>query len=391
MPRATRMDFYDVDSLLAEEERQIRDHVGDWVDERYLPLVEDAYEKAYFPKEVIPELADMGLLGATLPEKYGCAGIGPTAYGLTMQELERGDSGLRSAASVQSALVMYPIYAYGSDAQKDRWLPALAKGEKVGCFGLTEPDHGSDPGSMKTRAHAKGDGYVLNGTKLWITNGSIADVAVVWAKEDDGEIYGYLVERGTPGFSTLDIHGKFSMRASITSELSFQDCRIPADSKLPGVKGLRGPLGCLTQARYGISWGAVGAAMACYDWALQYAQQRVQFGKPIASFQLVQEKLVWMITEITKAQLLALQLGHLKDQGKARPQQISLAKRNNVAMALETARLARDILGAAGIVDEHPIVRHVLNLETVKTYEGTHDIHTLIVGRDITGLDAFGI
>jgi glutaryl-CoA dehydrogenase len=286
---------------------------------------------------------------------------------------------------------MYPIWSYGSEAQKERWLPAMARGEKIGCFGLTEPDHGSDPGGMKTRAHRQGDRYVLQGTKLWITNGSIADVALVWAKEDDGEIGGYLVERGTPGYSTLDIHGKFSMRASITSELAFQDCAIPLENKLPGVKGLKGPLSCLNQARYGIAWGAVGAAMACYDWTLQYAQQRIQFDKPIGAFQLVQQKLVWMITEITKAQLLALQLGRLKDQGRLRPQQVSLAKMNNVWMALETARLARDVLGAAGIIDEHPVIRHMLNLETVKTYEGTHDIHTLIVGRDITGLDAFGV
>jgi glutaryl-CoA dehydrogenase len=286
---------------------------------------------------------------------------------------------------------MYPIWSYGSEAQKDRWLPAMARGEKIGCFGLTEPDHGSDPGGMKTRARRQGDRYVLQGTKLWITNGSIADVALVWAKEDDGEIYGYLVEKGTPGYGTLDIHGKFSMRASITSELSFQDCAIPLDHKLPGVKGLRGPLSCLNQARYGIAWGALGAAMGCYDWTLQYAQQRIQFDKPIGAFQLVQQKLVWMITEITKAQLLALQLGRLKDQGQLRPQQVSLAKMNNVWMALETARLARDILGAAGIIDEHPVIRHMMNLETVKTYEGTHDIHTLIVGRDITGLDAFGV
>jgi glutaryl-CoA dehydrogenase len=332
----------------------------------------------------------MGVFGATL-KGYGCAGLDNVAYGLIMQELERGDSGLRSFASVQSGLVMYPIYAYGSEAQKEKWLPRLQSGEALGCFGLTEPDHGSDPGSMATRAVKKGNEYVLNGTKLWITNGSVAEVAVVWAKGDDGEIGGYLVERGTPGFSTLDIHGKFSMRASITSELAFADCKIPLENKLPNVKGLRGPLGCLSQARYGIAWGAIGAAMGCYDWALKYSQQRIQFGKPIGSFQLVQQKLVWMITEITKAQLLCLRLGQLKDEGKARPQQISMAKRNNVQMALDTARMARDILGAAGIVDEHPIIRHMMNLETVNTYEGTHDIHTLIVGRDITGLDAFGM
>jgi glutaryl-CoA dehydrogenase len=350
----------------------------------------EAYLEEKTDRAIFNEMGALGLLGITIPEKYGCAGASYVCYGLVAREIERVDSGYRSMNSVQSSLVMYPIYAYGSEAQKERWLPRLQSGEALGCFGLTEPDHGSDPGSMRTRALRKGDGYVLNGTKLWITNGSVADVAVVWAKGDDGEIGGYLVEKGTPGFSTLDIHGKFSMRASITSELSFQDCRIPLENKLPGVKGLKGPLGCLTQARYGIAWGAIGAAMACYDWALQYAQTRVQFGKPIGSFQLVQQKLVWMITEITKAQLLCLQLGKLKDAGRARPQQISMAKMNNVQMALDTARLARDILGAAGIVDEHPVIRHMMNLETVNTYEGTHDIHILIIGRDITGLDAFG-
>src|SRR5213594_1478372 len=390
MEKFRGVDYYGIDGLLSEDERMIRDTVRDWVESEFLPLVTDAHRQGTFPTHLIPKLGEMGVFGATL-KGYGCAGLNNVAYGLIMQELERGDSGLRSVASVQSGLVMYPIDAYGSEAQKEKWLPRLATGARVGCFGLTEPDHGSDPGAMKTRARRQDSAYVLNGTKLWITNGSVADVAVVWAKEDDDEIGGYLVERGTPGFSTLDIHGKFSMRATITSELSFQDCRIPLENKLPNVKGLRGPLSCLSQARYGIAWGAVGAAMACYDWALQYAQQRIQFGKPIASFQLVQQKLVWMITEITKAQLLVLQLGRLKDQGKVRAQHISMAKMNNVQMALDTARLARDILGAAGIVDEHPIIRHMLNLETVNTYEGTHDIHTLIVGRDITGLDAFGI
>jgi glutaryl-CoA dehydrogenase len=390
MEKFRGVDYYGVENLLADDERMIRDTVRDWVESEFLPLVTEAHREGTFPTHLIPKLGEMGVFGATI-KGYGCAGLNNVAYGLIMQELERGDSGLRSAASVQSGLVMYPIYAYGSEAQKDKWLPELATGAKVGCFGLTEPDHGSDPGSMKTRAVKKGSEYVLNGTKLWITNGSIADVAVVWAKADDGEIHGFLVEKGTPGFSTIDIHGKFSMRASITSELAFQDCRIPADNILTKVKGLRGPLGCLSQARYGIAWGAVGAAMACYDWSLQYAQQRIQFGKPIASFQLVQEKLVWMLTEITKAQLLVLQLGRLKDAGKVRPQHVSMAKMNNVQIALDTARKARDILGAAGIVDEHPIIRHMLNLETVNTYEGTHDIHTLIIGRDITGLDAFGI
>src|SRR5881296_3007104 len=389
MEKFRGVDYYGIEDLLSEEERMVRDAVRDWVETEFLPVVTEHHRAGTFPVELIPKLGELGVFGATL-KGYGCAGLNHVAYGLIMQELERGDSGLRSVASVQSGLVMFPIFAYGSEAQKEQWLPRLATGARVGCFGLTEPDHGSDPGAMKTRARRQDGAYVLNGTKLWITNGSIADVAVVWAKEDDDEIGGFLVERGTPCFSTLDIHGKFSMRASITSELSFQDCRIPLANKLPNVKGLRGPLGCLSQARYGIAWGAVGGAMACYDWALRYAQQRVQFGKPIASFQLVQQKLVWMITEITKAQLLALQLGRLKDQGKARAQQISMAKMNNAQIALDTARMARDIMGAAGIVDEHPVIRHMLNLETVNTYEGTHDIHTLIIGRDITGLDAFG-
>ena len=383
------VDYYGIDGLLSEEQRMARDLVRDWVEAKFLPVVAQHHRDGTFPIDMRRDIGEMGVFGATL-KGYGCAGLDNVSYGLIMQELERGDSGLRSFASVQSGLVMYPIYSYGSAAQKDRWLPKLQSGEALGCFGLTEPDHGSDPGGMKTRAARRGDGYVLNGTKLWITNGSVADVAVVWAKDDEGEIGGYLVERGTRGFSTLDIHGKFSMRASITSELAFADCHIPLDAKLPNVKGLRGPLSCLSQARYGIAWGAIGAAMACYDWARQYAQTRIQFGKPIGSFQLVQQKLVWMITEITKAQLLCLQLGRLKDEGSVRAQQISMAKMNNVQMALDSARLARDVLGAAGIVDEHPIIRHMLNLETVNTYEGTHDIHVLIVGRDVTGLDAFG-
>jgi len=390
MEKFRGVDYYGIEALLSEDERMVRDTIRDWVEAEYLPIVTEHHRAGTFPVHLLPRLGGLGVFGATL-KGYGCAALNNVAYGLIMQELERGDSGLRSAASVQSSLVMYPIHAYGSDAQRERWLPALAAGTKVGCFGLTEPDHGSDPGGMRARAVRTGDAWILNGTKLWITNGSIADVAVVWAKDAvDHEIYGYLVERGTQGFSTLDIHGKFSMRASITSELSLQDCRIPLENRLPGVTGLKGPLSCLSQARYGIAWGAVGAAMACYDWALQYAQQRVQFGRPIASFQLVQQKLVWMATEITKAQLLCLQLGRLKDQGKARAQQISMAKMNNAQIALDTARMARDILGAAGIVDEHPVVRHLLNLETVNTYEGTHDIHTLIIGRDITGCDAFG-
>jgi glutaryl-CoA dehydrogenase len=388
MEKFRGVDYYAIDGLLDEEERMVRDALRDWVETQFLPVVTEHHRAGTFPMALVRPLGELGVFGATL-KGYGCAGLNSVAYGLIMQELERGDSGLRSFASVQSGLVMYPIHRYGTEAQKERWLPALQTGSAIGCFGLTEPDHGSDPGAMTTRAVRQGDRYVFNGTKLWITNGSVADVALVWAKGDDGEIGGYLVERGTPGFGTLDIPGKFSMRASITSELSFQDCRLPLESKLPGASGIRGPLSCLTQARYGIAWGAVGAAMACYDWALQYAQSRVQFGKPIASFQLVQRKLVWMITEITKAQLLVLQLGRLKDAGAMRPQQVSMAKMNNVWMALETARMARDILGAAGIVDEHPVIRHLMNLETVYTYEGTHDIHTLIIGRDVTGLDAF--
>jgi glutaryl-CoA dehydrogenase len=388
MEKFRGVDYYGVEALLSDEERMVRDAVRDWVEAEFLPLVTEHHRAGTFPLAVVPQLGELGIFGASL-KGYGCAGLSNVAYGLIMQELERGDSGLRSFASVQSGLVMYPIHRYGSDAQKDRWLPALQQGTAIGCFGLTEPDHGSDPGGMATRAVREGDHYVLNGTKLWITNGSIADVAVVWAKDQGGEIGGYLVERGTPGFGTLDIHGKFSMRASITSELSFQDCRIPLANRLPGAKGLKAPLACLSQARYGIAWGAVGAAQACYDWTLQYGRTRVQFGRPIAGFQLVQRKLVWMVTEITKAQLLCLQLGRLKDGPGARPQQVSMAKMNNVWMALETARMARDILGAAGIVDEHPIIRHLLNLETVITYEGTHDVHTLIIGRDLTGLDAF--
>jgi glutaryl-CoA dehydrogenase len=388
MEKFRGVDYFGIDALLSEEERMVRDAVRDWVEAEFLPIVAQHHRDGTFPMGLVSRLGELGVFGATL-KGYGCAGLNNVAYGLIMQELERGDSGLRSFASVQSGLVMYPIARYGSEAQRERWLPALQAGAAIGCFGLTEPDHGSDPGSMRMRVVRRRDGYVLNGTKLWITNGSVADVALVWAKDEAGEIGGYLVERGTPGFATLDIHGKFSMRASVTSELSLQDCRIPLDAKLPDAVGLKAPLSCLSQARYGIAWGAVGAAMACYDWTLQYAQARVQFGKPIAAFQLVQRKLVWMITEITKAQLLCLQLGRLKDAGRVRTQQVSMAKMNNVWMALETARLARDILGAPGIVDEHPVIRHLLNLETVSTYEGTHDIHTLIIGRDVTGLDAF--
>jgi glutaryl-CoA dehydrogenase len=380
------VDYYEVEGLLSEEERMARDVARVFTDEQILPVITLHFREGTFPRGLIRKMGELGFLGANL-QGYGCAGINNMAYGLIMQELERGDSGVRSFASVQGSLVMYPIHAFGSEAQKERWLPKLAAGEAVGCFGLTEPDFGSDPGSMATTAVRKGAEFVLNGTKLWITNGSIADIAVVWAKLD-GIVRGFLVEQGTAGFVARDIHGKHSMRASVTSELSFQDCRIPADNLLARTDGLRSPLSCLNQARYGIAWGAVGAAMACYQAALDYSRQRVQFGKPIASFQLVQQKLVHMLTEITKAQLLCLQLGRLKDAGRLRHTHVSLAKRNNVAAALEIARLARDIHGANGIVDEYPVIRHLLNLESVFTYEGTHDIHTLILGRDITGISA---
>jgi len=394
MARFTGVDFYDIDSLLTEEERQVRDHIRGWVEERYLPLIEKAYEDARFPVEVIPEIAEMGLLGSTLPEKYGCAGINPTAYGLAMQELERGDSGLRSFASVQGALVMYPIFAYGSEEQRQKWLPRLASGQAIGCFGLTEPDHGSDPGSMITRAVRKGSGYVLNGAKMWITNGTMADVAVVWAKlrnEKSGkdEIHGFLVEKGMKGFSAPEQKRKHSLRASVTSELLLQDVEVPEENRLPEGSGLKAPLSCLSQARYGIAFGVVGAAMACYHSATEYSKVRIMFERPIGGFQLIQEKLAVMLTEITKAQLLCVQLGRLKDAGKATPQQISLAKRNNCEIALDIAREARDILGANGITAEYPVMRHMCNLESVKTYEGTHNIHTLVLGEAITGISAF--
>lgn len=381
-------DYYDVDALLTAEERLTRDTVRSFVEQECLPLLEGCFSREEFPRHLIPRMGELGVFGANL-HGYGCAGMNNVAYGLVMQELERGDSGLRSMASVQGGLAMYGIYAYGSEEQKERWLPRMARGEAIGCFGLTEPDHGSDPGGMETRARQVGNEWVLSGVKRWITNGSIADVAIVWAKTTpNDEIRGFLVERGIPGFSAHDLKGKFSLRASITSELVLEDVRLPASAMLPGVAGLKGPFGCLNQARYGIVWGALGAAMACYETALDYALNRVQFDRPIAGFQLVQQKLVEMITEITKGQLLAYRLGRLKDDGRIRAQQVSLAKRNNVGQALQVARLARDILGANGIVNEYPVIRHMLNLETVNTYEGTYDMHTLIVGRDITGLDA---
>jgi glutaryl-CoA dehydrogenase len=386
--RFAGVDYYQVEELYAHEERLIRDTIRDFVDTEVLPIIEGYHRRGTFPQEVIPRLGALGVFGSGL-RGYGCAGVSNVASGLIMQELERGDSALRSFAAVQGALTMFPIYTFGTAAQKERWLPPLARGEKIGCFGLTEPDHGSDPSGMVTKAVRRGTDYVINGNKLWITNGSIADVAVVWAKTDEGT-RGFLVEKGTPGFTTREIHGKFSLRASITSELIFQDCHVSGEYLLPGtVEGLKAALRCLNEARYGIAWGAVGSAMACYDTALQYAKSRRQFGRPIASFQLVQRKLVYMLTEITKAQLLCVRLGRLKDAGKARHTQISLAKMNNVEKARTIARLARETLGAYGIVDEYPVIRHMLNLETLYTYEGTHEIHTLILGRDITGFDAF--
>jgi glutaryl-CoA dehydrogenase len=382
------VDFYRLDELLSEDEKLVRETVRAFVTERVLPVIDRHYEEATFPLDLVPAMAELGLFGANLPEEYGCAGMNNVAYGLVMQELERGDSAVRSFASVQGALVMYPIYTFGSDEQKRRWLPQLARGEKIGCFGLTEPDHGSDPGGMITRAVKKGSGWVLNGAKSWITNGTVADVAVVWAKVDD-TVRGFLVEKGTKGFSAPEIKHKMSLRASITSQLILEDCAIPEENLLPQTGGLKSPLMCLNQARYGIAWGGVGAAMACYHAAVEYAGARKQFGRPIGSFQLVQAKLVHMLTEITKGQLLALQLGRLKDAGKLHHAQTSLAKRNNVAMALDIAREARDVLGANGISLEFPVIRHMCNLESVKTYEGTHDIHTLILGQEITGLDAF--
>ncbi len=382
------VDFYRVDELLSEEEKLVRDTVRSFVSEKVVPIIDKHFEDATFPMELVPEMASIGLFGANLPEEYGCAGMNNVAYGLVMQELERGDSALRSFASVQGALVMYPIYSFGSEGQKKYWLPRLAAGEKIGCFGLTEPDHGSDPGGMITRAVKKGDRWVLNGAKSWITNGTIADVAVVWAKVND-EVHGFLVETGTSGFTAPEIKHKMSLRASITSQLILEDCSIPEENLLPKSSGLKSPLMCLNQARYGIAWGALGAAMACYHTALEYAKARVQFDRPIGGYQLVQEKLVFMLTEITKGQLLALQLGRLKDAGKLHYAQTSLAKRNNVAISLDIARLARDTLGANGISLEFPVIRHMCNLESVKTYEGTHDIHTLILGQEITGLNAF--
>src|SRR2546422_7493618 len=385
------VDFLEIDSLFSDEEKLVRRTVREFVEKEVIPHIEEWNREGKFPKHLVPLMAELGFYGANL-QGYGCAGMSNVEYGLVMQELERGDSGIRSFVSVHSSLAMYPIYAFGSDEQKQAWLPVMQKGEKIGCFGLTEPDFGSNPGGMRTRAAKSGKEYVLNGEKMWITSGSIADVAVIWAKveEEDNNIRGFLVETDRPGFRAEDIHGKWSLRASVTSSLSMQDVHVPESSLLPKSGGLKSPLSCLNQARYGIAWGAVGAAMACYDCALQYSLFRKQFrDQPIASHQLVQEKLAWMISEITKGQLLVLQVGRLKDKDRAGFQHISMAKRNNVWMALECARLSRDILGANGVADEYPIFRHMANLESVKTYEGTHDIHTLIIGQSVTGIEAF--
>jgi glutaryl-CoA dehydrogenase len=385
------VDFIGFDSLLNDDERLVRDTSRRFVEDNVVPIIEECNRAGRFPRELVKPMAELGFFGSSL-HGYGCAGMSNVEYGLVMQELERGDSGIRSFVSVQSALVMYPIFAFGSEEQKRQWLPALQSGDKLGCFGLTEPDFGSNPGGMRMRARKTGNEYELNGEKMWITSGSIADIAVIWAKveNDDDRVRGFLVETDRPGFKAEDIHGKWSLRASVTSGLSLHDVRIPESNLLPESGGLKSPLMCLNQARYGIAWGAVGAAMSCYDCALQYAQLRKQFHDlPIASRQLVQEKLAWMITEITKAQLLVLQVGRLKDDSKVQHQHISMAKRNNVWMALECARLSRDILGANGVTDDYPIMRHMMNLESVKTYEGTHDIHSLIIGQSVTGIDAF--
>lgn len=382
------IDYYGVDDLLTEEETLIRNGIREFVDKRAMPVIAEHFENHTFPTELVPELASLGVFGCFLPEAYGCAGVSKSAYGVICRELERCDSGIRSFVSVQGSLAMYSIFTCGTEEQKKRWLPSMAGGEVLGCFGLTEPDYGSDPGGLVTRAEKTSAGYVLNGAKMWITNGSTADVAIVWAKLD-GVVRGFLVEKGTPGYKPVLQRGKFSLRASDTSELIFEDCEIPEANLLPESKGVVSPLRCLSSARYGIAWGAIGAAMDCFDRALRYSKERIQFGKPIGSFQLVQEKLAHMATEITKGQLLAWRLGRLLDEGKAKHTQISMAKRNNVAVALDIARLARDLIAANGITSEYHVIRHMLNLEGVKTYEGTHDIHTLVLGADLTGIEAF--
>ena len=381
-------DLYDVRSLLSEEEQMVKDSVARFTDERVLPIIGDCFDKGRFPQELILEMAELGLLGSSLPTEYGCAGMNAVSYGLICQELERGDSGIRSFASVQSSLCMYPIYAYGGEEQRKRWLPDMAAGKVIGCFGLTEPHGGSDPANMKTHARRDGGDWLINGAKMWITNGNLAHVAIVWAQTDDG-IQGFLVEKGMPGFAAQEIHRKMSLRASVTSGLFFDNVRVPDANRLPNVKGLKGPLGCLTQARYGITWGPIGAAIACLKEAVEYSKTRVLFNRPIAATQSVQMKLADMARRITQAQLLSLQLGRLKDAGRMQPTQVSLAKWNNVRMALDIAREARDILGGAGITTEYCPIRHALNLESVITYEGTQTVHELVVGRELTGINAF--
>lgn len=382
------IDYYLLDDMLTDIEKAIRDTVREFVSEEVMPVIEKFNQEMKFPMHIVPKMAELGVFGPTLPVEYGGMGINNVGYGLIMQELERGDSGVRSFASVQSGLVMYPIYTFGSEEQKKFWLPKLASAEKIGCFGLTEPDFGSNPGGMITKAEKVDGGYILNGAKMWITNGTIADVAVVWAKLD-GKVRGFLVEKGTKGFTAPEMKGKLSLRASVTSELVFEDCFIPEDNILAGSSGLKSPLMCLTQARYGIAWGVIGLAMGCYNTVLDYSLSRVQFGKPIASYQITQEKLAYMVTEITKAQLLNYHLAKLKDSGKMRPQHVSLAKRNNCEIAKTIASMSREMLGANGILDEYPVMRHLNNIESVKTYEGTHEMHTLILGEDVTGIPAF--
>lgn len=388
MSRFEGVDYFNTESLLSEDEIMIRNSVREFVSAEIIPIIEKYNRESKFLQHLVPLMGELGLFGITLPAEYGCAGLNNVCYGLIMQELERGDSGIRSFASVQNSLVMYPIYSFGSDEQKNKWLPLLAKGEKIGCFGLTEPDFGSNPGGMITKAEKTSSGYVINGAKMWITNGTIADVAVVWAKLD-GAVRGFLVEKGTKGFTAPEMKGKHSLRASVTSELVFDNVEIPFQNILPQTNGLKNALMCLNQARYGIAWGVVGAMISCYASALEYSKTRIQFSKPIASFQLTQKKLVYILTEITKAQLLNLQLGRMKDSGTLRHTQVSMAKMNNCEKALEIARIAREILGANGILDEYPVMRHSANLESVKTYEGTHEMHTLIIGEDITGYPAF--
>jgi glutaryl-CoA dehydrogenase len=384
------VDYFNLDDLLSEEEKMVRQTVREFVNDEVLPIIEHHNQSMTFPKELIPKMAELGLFGPTLPEEFGGMGLNNVAYGLMMTELERGDSGLRSFASVQSGLVMYPIHAFGSDEQKKKWLPAMAKGEKIGCFGLTEPDYGSNPGGMITTAKKIKDGYILNGAKMWITNSPISDVAVVWAKLD-GVVKGFLVEKEFKGFTTPEMKGKLSLRASITGEIILQDVFVPAENLLPKTEGLKNPLMCLNQARYGIAWGVLGAAMECYATALEYSLSRIQFDKPIASYQMTQEKLVWMLNEITKGQLLCYHMGRMKDKGMMKHTHVSMAKRNNCEIALTVCRMAREILGANGILDEYPVMRHANNLESVKTYEGTHEMHTLIIGEDITGIPAYRV